>query len=195
MPEITVLGLTGSTSVSSSTRAALSACLAAMRRMGATTRMLSADTDLPQFDPGSSGAHAQLSRLLREVSQADGIVLATPAYHGTMSAHLKNMLDHLEGLRDDPRPYLSGRAVGCIAVGSGWQGAVTALSSLRMAVHALRGWPTPLGVPVNSSACRFADDRCSEAHIQGQLELMGEQVVEFAMMRRASPAVRRLHAV
>src|SRR5687767_7353152 len=108
MGEIRVLGLVGSSSHTSMTKAALSVCLRAARRAGARTRLLSpADIGLPLFEP-HSGRRADLDNpLFREVSEADGIVLATPAYHGTMSSHLKSMLDHIEMLRDDSRPYFT----------------------------------------------------------------------------------------
>jgi FMN reductase len=186
MREIRVLGLAGSTSQPSSTMAALSVCLAAARRAGACTVLLTpADIDLPLYEPNPATPRDVNNRLFKEVSRADGLVLATPAYHGTMSSHLKNILDHIELLRDDPRPYFEDRAVGCIAVGDGWQGAVSALAALRVSVHALRGWPTPLGAALNSGSCRFDGGRCEEPRLQRQLETVGEQVVEFAVMRRA----------
>jgi FMN reductase len=35
--------------------------------------------------------------------RADGIILATPSYHGSISGSIKSTLDHTEDLRDDPR--------------------------------------------------------------------------------------------
>ncbi len=56
------------------------------------------------------------------VREADGLILATPAYHADMSGLLKNAIDLLEDLREEPRPYLDGRAVDCIVTAYGWQG-------------------------------------------------------------------------
>jgi FMN reductase len=42
-----------------------------------------------------------------EVERADGIVIASPGYHGGISGMVKNALDYLEDLRDAPRPYLT----------------------------------------------------------------------------------------
>ncbi len=58
---------------------------------------------------------------------------------------MKNAIDLLEDLRGDSRVYLDGRAVGCIVTAAGWQGCNTTLGAMRGIVHALRGWPTPLG--------------------------------------------------
>ncbi len=95
-------------------------------------------------------------------------MLVSPGYHGTVSGLVKNALDYIEDLRDDPRPYLDGRAVGCVATASGWQAAVTTLTSLRSIVHALRGWPTPLGAAVNSAQVEFtADGGCTDEKVDG----------------------------
>jgi FMN reductase len=89
-------------------------------------------------------------------------------------------------MNKDPRPYFDGRAVGCIAVASGWQASVTTLTALRSIVHALRGWPTPVGVALNSTVKLFDDDgNCLDENGKEQLELMGQQVFQFARMQMA----------
>jgi FMN reductase len=51
-------------------------------------------------------------------------------------------------------------------------------------VHALRGWPTPLGAAVNSAHVRFgADGDCSDDQVAATLRTIGLQVVEFATSR------------
>src|SRR5215210_4500152 len=96
--------------------------------------------------------------LVERIARGDGVTLASPAYHGGVSGFVKNALDHVEELRDSRRPYLDGRAVGCIACAGGWQAAAATLAGLRSIVHALRGWPTPLGVALNTSEPVFGPD-------------------------------------
>jgi FMN reductase len=108
------------------------------------------------------------------------VVLVSPGYHGTISGLMKNALDYVEDLREDDRPYLDGRAVGCVSVALGWQAAVTTLTSLRSIVHSLRGWPTPLGAAVNSAEVRFDNGACSSETVAGNLRTIGRQVAEFA---------------
>ena len=67
--------------------------------------------------------------------RADGLIVATPAYHGGVSGLVKNALDFTEDLRGDERVYLSGRAVGCIVCADGAQAMG---STLAMAAIALR---------------------------------------------------------
>ncbi|WP_405977505.1 NADPH-dependent FMN reductase [Streptomyces sp. NBC_00158] len=179
-----IVGIGGSTRPGSTAERALRAVLAEAERLGARVSLLAGpDLVMPSYDPGGAPLTPAARRLVAEAARADGVVLASPAYHGGISGLVKNALDHLEELRDDPRPYLSGRAVGCLAVGQGHQGAVVTLGALRAVTHALRGWPTPLGVALDSSRTALGPaGRCEDAHVEGQLRGVAEQVVDFARM-------------
>ena len=103
---------------------------------------------------------------------------------------IKNALDYIEDLSGEENAYLHGRAVGCIAVAYGWQATVSTLHQLRQVTHALRGWPTPLGATINAAITKFEiDGSTSDDAAAGQLRTIGEQVVEFAMMRSQAPQV------
>jgi FMN reductase len=94
---------------------------------------------------------------------------------------IKNALDSLEPLRDDARPYLDGRAVGCIVVADGWQACGSALAHLRSIVHALRGWPTPLGATLNTALKPFDESGAlKDPRDAFQVETVAQQVVAFA---------------
>ena len=71
---------------------------------------------------------------------SDGLVIATPSYHGNVSSLVKNALDLLEDLSAAPRPYLEGRAVGCIVASAGLQAGCMTLSALWGSVHALHAF-------------------------------------------------------
>ena len=115
---------------------------------------------------------------------ADGIVIASPGYHGTVSGLIKNALDYVEDMAKDARPYFEGRAVGLIAVAAGWQATGTTLATLRSIVHALRGWPTPMAITVNSQLSVFdAQGQVSDRALANQLDILAQQVVSFARMR------------
>ncbi|MFJ4616609.1 NADPH-dependent FMN reductase [Streptomyces sp. NPDC088812] len=94
---------------------------------------------------------------------------------------------------DDTRVYFDGRAVGLVVTAAGWQACGTTLSALRNVVHAMRGWPTPLGVTLNSGTGPLftADGDCTDAAVGAQLDLLGGQVHEFAVRFGApAPSVR-----
>src|SRR3546814_6724296 len=84
----------------------------------------------------------------------------------------------------DGRVYFEGRAVGLIAVAAGWQATGTTLATLRSITHALRGWPTPMAVAVNSMMPIFDENkRLTDKGVSAQLDVVAEQVVTFARMR------------
>jgi FMN reductase len=144
-----VVGFGGTARAGSSSERALRRVLAAT---AADTELFAAtDLEFPLYAPGLTRPDARVERFLDALRRADGIVIASPGYHGGVSGLVKNAIDWVEELRTDERPYFSGRPVGLIVVADGWQATVTTLTSLRSIVHALRGWPTPLGVAINAT--------------------------------------------
>jgi FMN reductase len=169
----------------SSTERAMKYVLDAARRAGARTRLISGSSlQLPLYQPDNPERSDAARELVAELALADGIILGSPGYHGSISGLVKNALDYAEDLRSDPRPYFSGRAVGCIATAGGWSGAVNTLGALRDIVHALRGWPTPLGAAINSAENVFDEEGTCQVPRVGQiLELMAGEVMSFARPR------------
>jgi len=181
-----IVGLGGTLSDSSSSERALRHALAVAAARGARTELFSARAlDLPMYMTGRSQRSSAATALVDALAQADGVIIATPGYHGGISGLVKNALDYVEDLRDHERPYLDGRAVGCIVCAYGWQATTTTLVSLRSTVHALRGWPTPLGVAINSAQKLFddsgqvVDEQCAQ-----QLTTLSNQVLDFIGARR-----------
>jgi FMN reductase len=110
----------------------LAAVLRKVEERGATTTLLAGvEIELPTYAPERSERTRAAQRLVAEVERADGIVIASPGYHGGISGMVKNALDYLEDLRDAPRPYLTGRAVGLIACADGPQATTTTLTAER----------------------------------------------------------------
>jgi FMN reductase len=177
----------------SSSECALRIALAAAAERGAETVLFSGrELNLPLYDPTQAERSEGARRLLSLLAKSDGIIVSSPGYHGSISGLVKNALDYIEDLRMDVRTYLDGRAVGCIVCAQGWQAAGTTLVALRSIVHSLRAWPTPLGVTVNSAVTAFAKDgSCLDVNVVTQLQIVGRQVVEFAL-RGSQPAARRV---
>jgi FMN reductase len=156
--------------------------LTAVERGGAHTKMISGHLlQLPLYQPDNAMRSEEARVLVAELALADGIVIGSPGYHGSISGLVKNALDYAEDLRSDARPYFSGRAVGCIATAGGWPAAVNTLNALRDIVHALRGWPTPMGAAINSSEGVFdKTGACIAPRVVQMLDLMAEEVLRFA---------------
>ncbi len=181
-----VVAIGGTPNVPSSTHHALTLALQAAEASGTRTKLFDGAflATLPSYMPGRLERTATEQEFIGSVKAADGIIVATPAYHGGISGLVKNALDLLEDLAGDERPYLEGRAVGCVVTAFGLQGAATTLISLRSIVHALRGWPTPLGVTADTSSTKFVDGICKDEKCAFQLDLVGRQVADFALTRR-----------
>jgi FMN reductase len=182
---VSVVGIGGSLRQDSQSERALRIAMRAAEEAGAKITILTgANLVLPFYDPSVTQRSPAALTLIDELRHADGVVLVSPGYHGTVSGLVKNALDYLEDLRHDERVYLDGRAVGCVAAANGWQAAVTTLTALRSIVHALRGWPTPLGGAINSAEVSFDEGgECSDAKVAETLRTIGYQVVEFAQAR------------
>jgi FMN reductase len=177
-----IVGIGGTTRRASSTDRALRIALQAAEEAGARTHIFDGPflSRLPHYVPEHPERNDEQRQLVDTVRRADGLIIASPGYHGGVSGLVKNALDLLEDLRDDERGYLEGRAVGCVVNAAGWQACVSTLMALRSIVHALRGWPTPLGVTINTSETVFdANGECPEK-IATQLAQVGRHVVEFA---------------
>lgn len=179
-----IVGIGGTTRAGSSSEAALRCALDAARDLGATTEMISGPLlDLPMYDPASEHRSLSARRLVQSLRRADGIIIATPGYHGALSGVIKNALDYVEDMRADPQPYFEGRGVGIIVSAYGAQALGTTLVGVRSIVHALRGWPTPFAAALNGQSRPFVDGRPSSAEVAGQLALLARQVVQFARMQ------------
>lgn len=186
-----VVGIGGSTSETSVTNLLLTGALALAAARGARTAAFTGDrlARFPIFAVGDEApVVAVAGEMIEAVRAADAVIIATPGYHGGMSGLVKNAIDHLELLRDDDRPYLDGRAVGVIVAASGWQACGTALVSVRSAIHALRGWPTPYGVTVNSAE-QAADAGTFDDRARSGLDIMVGQLMQFAGWRAAARSV------
>jgi FMN reductase len=182
------VGIGGTTRPGSSTEKALRYALRVCEDHGVTTTLFAGSdlAALPHYAPELPDRTAGALRLLEELRRADGLIIGSPGYHGSVSGLVKNAIDYTEDLRDDTRCYLSGLPVGLIATGAGWQGTVTTLDALRSIVHALRGWPTPLGVAINSTIKVFNDEGdVIDEKARLQLETMALEVGNFIKVHRA----------
>ncbi len=187
-----IVGLGGTTSAGSSTEQALGIALASAERKGAEVCLYGgrALAQLPHYQPGAAISDVA-QRFLSDVRRADGLIIASPGYHGSISGLVKNAIDYLEETARDGRVYLDGMPVGLIVTAYGSQALGSTLMALRSIVHALRGWPTPLGAAVNTTPGLFRDGTCSDPNIAAQLAVVGQQVWDFAAVRSSAPDMAR----
>jgi Predicted flavoprotein len=112
------------------------AALEGAAESGAETRLIDLNGYNLIFRAGQdeTGYPSDVARLRAEVKQADGIILGTPEYHGSLSGVLKNALD-LMGFDE-----FEGKMIGLVGVSGGQMGAFDALKTLRNIGRALHAW-------------------------------------------------------
>lgn len=182
-----IVGLGGTTRPGSTSERALRTVLGFAEAAGARTALLDGSSlKLPMYDPADPDRTAAARHLVETLRAADGLIIASPCYHGSLSGLVKNALDYTEDMRDDDAPYLDGRAVGCIVSAHGAQALGTTLVALRSIVHALRGWPTPFALAINSAE---PDREALEADIVRQARILAGQVVTFAQLSAQAAAI------
>jgi FMN reductase len=176
-----IVGIGGTTRAGSSTESALRVALRHAEELGARTQLFGGEAlaALEGYSPEQPERSAGQRAIVEAVRKADAVIFASPGYHGGVSGLVKNAIDLLEDLRADERVYLDGMPVGCIVTAAGWQGCNTTLGAMRSIVHALRGWPTPLGVTLNTAGVKLfdRDGNCTDEQVQASLRLLAEQVL------------------
>jgi FMN reductase len=187
-----IVGLGGSLSKISRSRAALSVALHGAAGAGADTQLLDIrDLDLPMYDPDHDEPTDSATKLIETCHAADGMLWSSPMYQGTISGAFKNALDWLHLLRDRDPPFLHDKVIGLISAAGGMQG-LQAINTMEFAVRALRGWAVPYVVPVASAARVFdADGRIRERPVALQLETLGGEVVRVAEKFAADHSIHR----
>jgi FMN reductase len=177
-----VVGIGGTTRAESGTELAVRKILANAEQLGASTKLYTGPDleKLPFYAPERPERTELAQQLVDDLRRADGIVIGSSSYHGTIAGLIKNALDYTQDMMKDERPYFAGRPVGLIATGAGWQGVVATLEHMRTMVHSLRGWPTPLGGAINTLEKAF-DDKGEplDEKVAFQLRTIAEEVLLF----------------
>ncbi|MFD2701769.1 NADPH-dependent FMN reductase [Paenibacillus shunpengii] len=87
---------------------------------------------LPLFSPDNWDFHSDAKRVLNAIEEGDGLIIATPEYHGSVSGALKNALDYITASQ------VAGKAVLSVSSAGGPLG-VSSLSHLQAIIRNLHG--------------------------------------------------------
>ena len=188
---IHVAGISGSLRAGSYTRRAVESALLGAAESGAETRLIDLNDYNLVFRAGKdeSGFPADVSRLREEVKQADGIILGTPEYHGSLSGVLKNALD-LMGFDE-----FEGKMIGLVGVSGGQMGAFDALNTLRNIGRALHAWVIPEQASVPEAWKVFDESgTLKDSDLEKRLKEVGRQVARFAYLHTSEQAQEFLRA-
>lgn len=140
------------------------------------------ETPVPFYSADEEIAHPNVRRLLASVGEADGIVIATPEYHGSVSGVLKNALDYLHADVAGGKPVLSVSA-------SGGPVGVSSLTQLQGIVRNLHGINCPEWISIGGDQQRFeADGSPANAQTRTRVERALESFVALTRALSAVPA-------
>ncbi|MGH3622086.1 MAG: NADPH-dependent FMN reductase, partial [Sciscionella sp.] len=94
---LSVVGIGGSLRADSQSERALRIALDGAQAVGAgVTAIDGTELVLPFYDPAVPDRPAKARRLVEALRTADGVILVSPGYHGTVSGLVKNALDYIE---------------------------------------------------------------------------------------------------
>jgi FMN reductase len=182
--ETKVLGLGGSLREGSITTQALRVALSGAEEAGAHTDLIDlAAFPLPVFDGTyildgyTTWEREAVLKLLDAVASTQGIILASPTYHNTISSALKNTLELLEVYNEDGPGRFTGKVVGLVTVQGGTSGTGNnTLTTMLLAARAMHAWVAPTMVSVPGSRFAFADGLPLNASIEQRLRALGAEV-------------------
>lgn len=168
-----ILGISGSTRQDPVTLRLVRIALQEAAANGAETRLLDVrDYPLPIYNADEDyDSHPVVSRIIEEVTQADGYILGSPEYHGCMSGATKNFLDFL--YRE-----IAGKVFGLVAATGGSLG-VGCFDNMRAAIQYCHGWTLPYHI---SATSRDFDEsgELINPKTRDRLQRMGRDIAVYA---------------
>jgi FMN reductase len=150
---VKIVGINGSLRSASYTAQALEIAGKRMETLGAEVKILDLRTlTLPFCNGGQEYPDYPDVEILRQaVIAADGLILATPEYHGGVSGVIKNALDLMSF------EHLSGKVCGLISV-LGGQSNSNALNDLRIIIRWVHGWVIPEQIAIGQAWNAFDEE-------------------------------------
>lgn len=126
---------------------------------------------LPGTDPGS----AVTEKLKDDVSNAAGIVLATPEYHGSFSSVMKLVIENL-GFPS----VMAGKPVALLGVAAGVIGAIKSLEQLRSVCSHIGAVVLPGPVSVAGVQKVFDDEgRCTDEGTEKRVRGLAHTLLDY----------------
>lgn len=110
------------------------------------------------------------------VAAADGIILATPEYHNSLTGALKNAIDHLS------EREFKGKPVALLSTAGGAVG-VDSLNDMRLIMRSLHAVVIPRQVSIVHSSQQFDEEgKLKDKSLETRLFEMADELVRFATL-------------
>lgn len=184
-PPVKILAIGGTTSERSWSLVPMDLALQKVHAAGAdVVRATIYDLDLPMFrtDWKLEQYPPTLPWLLDQIRAADGIIICSPTYHGTMSGAIKNLLDMLIFLGWDKPPYLGGKPVALMAYGG--MTSMGVLSGLTQVVRGLKGITVPTHIAIPERAVNRETVTIEDERVLLRMDEMVAELLRFAAQLR-----------
>lgn len=123
---INIVAIIGSVRPGNYTSKALNLCIDELRNYQDITVQVFDPATMHLSFPGMEGGTLDAEKLQKGVSEATGVILSTPEYHGGYSSVIKLVIENLEF-----PSVLSGKPVALLGVAAGSIGAIKSLEGLR----------------------------------------------------------------
>ena len=179
--KVRIAAVCGAMSRDNRTKAALSVALEGASELDVETKLIELfDYDLPilgAVDPKDYSP--DVVQFKEDLERADGILVGTPEYYGSLTGALKNALD-LTGA-----DVLRGKIVGLVGVAGGDTGAINSLNTMRIICRNLHCWALPQEVSVANAAKSINDDgTIADPKLKERLLEIGRNVARFTVLQQ-----------
>ncbi len=150
---VKIVGIGGSLRAGSYSQMALDIAAQRALALGAEVEVWDLRSLNLPFCTGENDYHQypDVAKIQNSVKAADGLILATPEYHGSLSGVLKNALDLMSF------EHLDGKVVGSIAV-LGGQVNSNALNDLRVILRWVHAWVIPEQIAIGQAWNAFSPE-------------------------------------
>lgn len=143
------------------------------------------ELQLPLYSPDNLEPHPNVLRLLEAAAEADGLILATPEYHGSISGVLKNALDYINASHVAGKPVLSVSSAGG-PVG------VSSLLQLQSIVRNLHGVNCPEWISLGAGSNSFSPEGAPlDEGMKARVEAAVGKFMDLARMLAAGSATEK----
>ena len=178
---IRITGVCGSLRADGATKKALAVALKGAAEFNAETALLELrDLNLVFYGSVPPDEYpSDVLKLRQALKDSQGIILATPEYHGSLTGALKNMLD-LMSIED-----FETKIIGLVGIAGGDIGAINSLNTMKTICRNLHCWVLPQEVSIANSGSAFDENGAvKDQALEERLLDLGRQLVKFASMQQ-----------